>query len=251
MSQLVKTQIADPVLDRLCLYLGVIFSLITSTLLLTALFTDQTNLIEILLALLVLSLVLGFLPRKLPYVFKTIVLICLFYIAGVMGFLFNAMYSISIPLFMASIMVSNVFHGKAASIALIFLCSCSILFFGWLYSYNVISPLDAVENIFVSVTHWAISIGAFALVLSLIAFVISNIDILIDEQMQRYQEIHKQLTNTYDEIRAIREIIPVCSNCRKIRDDKGFWIHVSKFLTDYPETEARESICPECHPETD
>ncbi len=49
-----------------------------------------------------------------------------------------------------------------------------------------------------------------------------------------------------EEIKTLRGILPICSSCKKIRDDKGNWIQVEVFIKDRLDTEFSHDICPEC-----
>ncbi len=40
------------------------------------------------------------------------------------------------------------------------------------------------------------------------------------------------LQSALEEIRTLRGIIPICANCKKIRDDKGFWSQVENYISD-------------------
>jgi PAS domain S-box-containing protein len=57
------------------------------------------------------------------------------------------------------------------------------------------------------------------------------------------KEIIEHLKN---EINTLRGIIPICSSCKKIRDDKGYWHQVEVYVRDRSEAEFSHSICPEC-----
>ena len=48
------------------------------------------------------------------------------------------------------------------------------------------------------------------------------------------------------EINTLRGIIPICSSCKKVRDDKGYWQQVEAYVRDRSEAEFSHSICPEC-----
>jgi hypothetical protein len=49
-----------------------------------------------------------------------------------------------------------------------------------------------------------------------------------------------------DEIRVLRGIMPICSSCKKIRDDDGYWRRVEVYIRDHSEAEFSHSVCPEC-----
>jgi hypothetical protein len=59
------------------------------------------------------------------------------------------------------------------------------------------------------------------------------------------------LTNRMDmlsiaEIKAMRGIVPICANCRKIRDEKGFWKQIEKYASIHFNVQFSHGICPEC-----
>jgi PAS domain S-box-containing protein len=56
----------------------------------------------------------------------------------------------------------------------------------------------------------------------------------------------RRLQQVLDEVRTLRGIVPICANCKKIRDDKGFWNQVEKYVSDHTEAEFSHGICPEC-----
>lgn len=45
---------------------------------------------------------------------------------------------------------------------------------------------------------------------------------------------------------TIGGILPICSSCKKIRDDKGYWNHVEVYISSHSEAEFSHSICPDC-----
>ncbi|MBA4396613.1 MAG: response regulator [Syntrophus sp. (in: bacteria)] len=58
----------------------------------------------------------------------------------------------------------------------------------------------------------------------------------------KVQELKKSL----DEVRTLRGIIPICANCKNIRDDKGYWNQVEAYIRDHTEAEFSHGICPAC-----
>jgi PAS domain S-box-containing protein len=56
----------------------------------------------------------------------------------------------------------------------------------------------------------------------------------------------RRLQQLLDEVRTLRGIVPICANCKKIRDDKGFWSQVEKYVSERTEAEFSHGICPEC-----
>jgi len=54
------------------------------------------------------------------------------------------------------------------------------------------------------------------------------------------------LQEALDEIKMLRGIIPICSHCKKIRDDDGYWSQFEAYIQKYSEAQFSHSICPDC-----
>ncbi|PKK88931.1 MAG: hypothetical protein CVV64_16560 [Candidatus Wallbacteria bacterium HGW-Wallbacteria-1] len=48
------------------------------------------------------------------------------------------------------------------------------------------------------------------------------------------------------DLKVLKGFIPICSCCKKIRDDKGFWNQLESFIRDNSEAEFTHGICPDC-----
>lgn len=55
-----------------------------------------------------------------------------------------------------------------------------------------------------------------------------------------------QLQAALAEVRALREILPICSYCRKIRDDSDYWHTVEEYFAAHTNTRFSHGICPSC-----
>jgi two-component system, chemotaxis family, CheB/CheR fusion protein len=60
------------------------------------------------------------------------------------------------------------------------------------------------------------------------------------------KKIQNDLQKALDDIRTLRGIIPICANCKKIRDDQGYWNQVEVYIRDRTEVEFSHGICPDC-----
>ncbi len=47
-------------------------------------------------------------------------------------------------------------------------------------------------------------------------------------------------------IETLRGIVPICSYCKQIRDDKGYWNKVEEYVSKHTEAQFSHGICPEC-----
>jgi PAS domain S-box-containing protein len=55
-----------------------------------------------------------------------------------------------------------------------------------------------------------------------------------------------KLQKALDEVDTLRGIIPICSYCKKVRDDQGFWDQVEQYFAKRSGAEFSHGICPEC-----
>ena len=71
----------------------------------------------------------------------------------------------------------------------------------------------------------------------------------IEARKQAEEEREKLINELQDalkEIKTLRGILPLCSFCKKIRDDKGYWEQVDVYIHKYSQADISHSICPDC-----
>jgi hypothetical protein len=62
----------------------------------------------------------------------------------------------------------------------------------------------------------------------------------------RLRRKNRELENALKEIQTLREILPLCSFCKKIRDDEGYWEQVDVYIKKHLQADISHSICPKC-----
>jgi PAS domain S-box-containing protein len=73
------------------------------------------------------------------------------------------------------------------------------------------------------------------------------IDVTARKKAEAAQEkLIRELQKALDEITSLRGILPLCSFCKRVRDDKGYWEQVDIYITKHTPAEISHSICPEC-----
>ncbi|HID39902.1 MAG TPA: histidine kinase [Calditrichaeota bacterium] len=66
---------------------------------------------------------------------------------------------------------------------------------------------------------------------------------------QRTLELLKQkqkLEEALEKVNTLSGLLPICSSCKKIRDDKGYWQQIEFYIRDHSEADFSHSLCPEC-----
>ncbi len=60
------------------------------------------------------------------------------------------------------------------------------------------------------------------------------------------QKLLLDLEKKMKEIKTLRGLIPVCAWCRKMRNEKGYWLQVEEYLTEHTDAEFTHGMCEEC-----
>lgn len=60
------------------------------------------------------------------------------------------------------------------------------------------------------------------------------------------QRVNKELKEAHENIRVLRGLIPICSKCKKVRNDDGFWEQVEDYIGEHSDADFSHSICPDC-----
>jgi hypothetical protein len=68
----------------------------------------------------------------------------------------------------------------------------------------------------------------------------------VEESEQQLQIDKQKLEKALQDIKTLRGLIPICSYCKSIRDDSGFWNQLEKYIINNSEAELSHGICPDC-----
>lgn len=60
------------------------------------------------------------------------------------------------------------------------------------------------------------------------------------------EKLLAELQTALSEVKTLREILPICSYCRKIRDDGNYWHTVEDYVSKHTSSRFSHSICPSC-----
>jgi len=66
------------------------------------------------------------------------------------------------------------------------------------------------------------------------------------ETERRQKELIIKLEKALAEIKTLRGLIPICSSCKKIRDDKGYWNQLEAYISKHTDAIFTHGICPDC-----
>lgn len=60
------------------------------------------------------------------------------------------------------------------------------------------------------------------------------------------EDLISRLQTALDEIKTLKGMVPICSYCKKIRDDKGYWNILESYIQEHSEASFSHSMCPAC-----
>ena len=60
------------------------------------------------------------------------------------------------------------------------------------------------------------------------------------------EERTQELSFARQDIKTLSELLPICSACKKIRDDSGYWNQLESYLLEHTDIEFSHGICPDC-----
>jgi hypothetical protein len=60
------------------------------------------------------------------------------------------------------------------------------------------------------------------------------------------EDLIAELRVALDKVKTLRGLVPICANCKSIRDDQGYWQQVEQYVASHSEAEFTHGICPDC-----
>ncbi len=55
-----------------------------------------------------------------------------------------------------------------------------------------------------------------------------------------------QLQAALTKVKTLSGLLPICASCKKVRDDKGYWHRIEKYIESHSEAEVSHGLCREC-----
>ena len=63
-----------------------------------------------------------------------------------------------------------------------------------------------------------------------------------EAELQANAELREALAH----VKTLHGLFPICSGCKRIRDDEGYWNQIEVYIAQHSEAEFSHSICPAC-----
>jgi hypothetical protein len=84
------------------------------------------------------------------------------------------------------------------------------------------------------------------LVLVLLGIVYGYFKLRLWQHVRKEKELQEHIHQALANIKVLSGLIPICANCKKIRDDKGYWDQLEEYLETHSDATFSHGICPDC-----
>jgi nitrate/nitrite-specific signal transduction histidine kinase len=158
------------------------------------------------------------------------------------------------------------YNSTMAIISILLVISVIVITFYLISKKYILTPLSKLENSAVKIaggnwdTHIDTSgtdeIGNLSktfdqMIKKLKASTASRVE--LEQEIRERKKTEKQrdkiildLQEALSEVKTLSGLLPICSHCKKIRDDKGYWNQIEAYIGDHSDAEFSHSICQEC-----
>lgn len=133
---------------------------------------------------------------------------------------------------------------------------------------DITEEISILKNILVICN--LLSIGLISLFSLFMLAVLVQMDRTLDERRQAYaalrtnnlllnreveahrrvqfekEQLISELQTSLTKVKLLRGALPICSYCKKIRDDKGYWNQIESYIRDHSEAQFSHGMCPDC-----
>ncbi len=191
--------------------------------------------------------------QKIPTKTKALILIIMNLGLALCGILTLGILSAGLIFFQLAAVIMAVFYSEQAVgiFVLLVITSLSLIGAGFI-SNQVVLNIDT-GLLLTSPLHWTVYIFCIAYF-----FIVSCVTILsyrramarlineVSNQRDKLSKSNADLHKAMDEIKVLKGILPLCSFCKKIRNEKGTWDQVEDYIQDHSSASISHGICPEC-----
>jgi hypothetical protein len=76
--------------------------------------------------------------------------------------------------------------------------------------------------------------------------VVAGIASIVRTQLRAQEKLNTELFEMVAQIKRLEGLLPICAACKQIRNERGEWELMEKYITAHSEAQFSHSVCPEC-----
>ncbi len=115
-----------------------------------------------------------------------------------------------------------------------------------LFSVTLTSLALWVFQGYIDVLGIYISIFAPLIIFPLPAHLFFKKVLKLDAAEQALREKNLALEQALSQVKQLSGLLPICANCKKIRDDDNYWQEVDVYIKKHSNADFSHSLCPDC-----
>lgn len=108
---------------------------------------------------------------------------------------------------------------------------------------QILPPLLLTVGLLAGRALWFAQAGDDAIGDTLIIIVVNAIGIVM---VLRRAALQRMVAAAFEELRALRGIIPICAYCKKVRTEGDTWQQIEKYVHEHSDADFSHGICPDC-----
>ena len=70
--------------------------------------------------------------------------------------------------------------------------------------------------------------------------------LIVEQKNEELKLLNEELQQKVGEIHLLSGLLPICANCKKIRDDKNEWEQLEQYITKHSDAKFSHGLCPDC-----
>lgn len=183
---------------------------------------------------------------KLPYAFKIYFLMVVFLGLAISTGLNFGMVSFMAELLLLTVFLSVTFLPRKAAISICALCGLICACCAILSIMGILPLVSDFEQHVNSIPSWLSFFVTFLFMASIIILIAGDIGNQLAAKINALEEKNAALINANEEVYRLQGILPVCSQCKKVRDDKGYWNQVESYIESHTDAKCSHGLCEEC-----
>lgn len=198
-------------------------------------------------------IILSIFRNKFSALIKGTYLIFLNIIVGIIGIYTLGVFTGGVHFFPTAIIILALFYSKQC-VYFTYLCIC--LFLSYIVVGFTTGEIELIYNanyLLRNFQNWLVYVCALGFCMLFSGIAILNYRKIAKELVDKIQsqknnliKANMDLSEALKEVKSLRSLLPICSNCKKIRNDKGYWVEIESYIRKNTGAEFTHSICNDC-----
>lgn len=76
--------------------------------------------------------------------------------------------------------------------------------------------------------------------------IVAAIASVVRRQLRAQEKLNAELFETMAQIKRLEGLLPICAACKQIRNERGEWEVMERYITTHSEAQFSHSVCPSC-----